>query len=548
MEGKYNLEARCIKKPVEKSMEGKHNLEARCIKKPVETFTELQQRINVNGPLASMPEFAPVVEELITALGHPFIDDLLRYDHSAKHPLAGQLMEMYNQALLYLRHVSLEIELDQKEIAHNYPHRPITQGQYPYQPTLEAITKALDFFDIVERISHNQIIPLYHSDRYLHYDLALKHTQETIIIPSTKPLTLKDLICIRAAPVGIVGVSQRTVFADAYHNTPKDFWVHDINHNRRFASYNRQYCENHGCTPMEAYKQFEKTINEVILPALAIEKQMTPHEKNLRKLMKALFFEFIHEYAFTPDRESLINAFLFKAGDPAPFEVMLTTHSGEKSIESRRMINNNLTSGILGYVKSSHSSVKVKYFHDTVGPNFITSLFNKLTHSFYDNKYLAIKDLPPLEARTPELVAEAALMVMKLFDINPEELNLNRDALILLAKNQDADGNSLGRVEQYAHLNLEEPALKPEIAKEAILNRRALELEQGREEPGRNYKQFNDDLALLKNPSKKHWSKAIGLFEVTKDDHCLTDKQESEVPDVYSKPMDSASLNTMVYK
>ena len=90
---------------------------------------------------------------------------------------------------------------------------------------------------------------------------------------------------MRCIPVGLNGVSAKTTFADAYFNTPLEFWVHDMNHNRRFASYNRRYFEKHGITEekekVEHYEEFHRTITEKILPEIVVKKSMTQEEKNI---------------------------------------------------------------------------------------------------------------------------------------------------------------------------------------------------------------------------------------------------------------------------
>lgn len=144
-----------------------------------------------------------------------------------------------------------------------------------------------------------------------------------------------------------------------------------------------------------------------------------------------------------------------------------------QNIETLRMKNNNLRSGIFGSGQNIDSrNTRVKYFYDNVTPNFIASLYNKLTTSFYDNKYYWATDLPPLEERTPELIADAALTVMELFGIDPKELNLDREKLMHIARNRDENGKTIGRIESYPHLELKRPALKREIVEDVILSER----------------------------------------------------------------------------
>ncbi len=462
----------CKNKSNDHYLEDKYAFEKEVIAEPLRFFKKFKKRIATYGPNASMPEFRPVVQYLIKKFQHPYIQDLLKYDE--KRPLGGALIYQYHLALLVLRHVSVEISLSDEDINKGYPHRPLNNGAYPYQPTLEAISKALDFFDVIERLSKKHMIPLYHSDRYLHYELMLKHLSNLIILPSSMPLSLEDLIRLRVAPIFFNGVSDKTIFADGYYNSPKDFWVHDENHNRRFHSYNMIFCETHKIEPEEAYEVFDSIIKDLIVPSITLRADMRYEEQQQRKMIKALFFEFLHEYAFPPDRDYLIAAFRFRPGDPAPFEVMLADDDMDNELEKRRMLNNNLRSGFLQYMSNrAKGTTKVLYFHDRVGPNFITSLFNKLTHSFYDNKYFRMDELPDMKSRTWEVLTSAVLEIMNIFDITPNEAGFGdtydeaTEMIKRLVLNTDTDGCQLGAVEVYPHNDIAEPILKQEVV-EAI--------------------------------------------------------------------------------
>ncbi len=489
----------------------KYYFEKEVIKNPALYFKSLSKKIHESA-LTPMPEFEGIVQELLNELFHPFIQDLIKFDcnnYKKGSILSGGIYLQYQQTLLSLRHVSLTVKISDIEIKKGYPHRPLTKGRYPYQPTLEAISTAMNFFDSIARITHENNIDLYHSDRYTHYEMSIKHCNESVIIPSSKPLTLKELISLRAAPVFITGVNTRTTFADAYFNSPKDFWVHDANHNRRFRSYNEKYFREHNITKenekFEVYQKFQDIIQEVILPSIEIKNTMNNDEKNKIKMKKALYFELLHEFAFTPDRESIIYAFRFRAGDPAPFEIMQTTEEDKYIDEERRLKSNNLNSGIINFIgNKAQNSTTVIYFHDRIGPNFITSLFNKLTHSFYDNQFTTINDIPEKKARTPEMLAEAALEILADFNISFQEANLPesyREAkifLILLAENKSLTEHKLGDIEKYPHKQLKKPKLKRDVVESIILPQR-------KEEIANNYESKNcpkgstDDLIRQKN-------------------------------------------------
>ncbi|WP_115712527.1 hypothetical protein [Legionella sainthelensi] len=507
--------------------QNKYKFEAEIFADPAKIYRRLKERLDKYGPLASMPEFEEVVQELIQSLNHPFIQDLINHDITSNSALSGALENQYSQVLLALRHVALEVELDEKEIKAGYPHRPPTTGRYPYQPTLEAISKAMDFFDTVERIAHNHNNPLYHADRYTHYEFSMKHKDGIIVIPSSRVLSLEDLISLRAYPtLAFTGMSTKTIFADGYYNTPKDFWVHDVNHNRRMISFDDRYCELHNCSREEAYQRFATTIKEIILPSIKIDDNMSKQEINKRSIMKALYFEFLHESALSPDKDTLKKAFSFKAGDPSPFEIMIKNKP--QNIETLRMKNNNLRSGIFGSGQNIDSrNTRVKYFYDNVTPNFIASLYNKLTTSFYDNKYYWATDLPPLEERTPELIADAALTVMELFGIDPKELNLDKEKLIHIARNRDENGKTIGRIESYPHLELKRPTLKREIVEDVILSERKKQLSTLKSKDTF----FKDDTVVGKlDENAKNWRETLKK---------LTSPDDSDIADEITLSSDS---------
>jgi hypothetical protein len=283
--------------------------------------------------------------------------------------------------------------------------------------------KALDFFDALERTYKDNISSLYHTDRYTYYAQTLPYNTDYVVVPSTMPLSFLDLIKLRTAPIAMMGVITSTVFADGYFNSPKDFWVHDANHNRRFHSYNQIYKNRTG---KESYHDFEQFLKETILPAIEINEQMSEEEIQTRKMMTVVLFEFLHEFAYTPDRESLIEAFKFKSGqDKGPFEIIHSNLNSENktNLEDRRLPNNNLESGVKMFSGDgeNHPELIVEYFFDRIGLNFLRTIANKFEKAFYENTHWGIyaEDLPKEGFRTPEHIAKAAMKVMALYSIDP---------------------------------------------------------------------------------------------------------------------------------
>jgi hypothetical protein len=371
------------------------SFEKSIIDKPAEEFYQLKERIQTKGLNTNFSEFESTIEVLTKKIAHPFISDLTK-----KHPFCETVRKKIVSDLNACR-----------------------LNNYPYLKSLNVIMKVLDFFDALDRTYKDHIPALYHSDRYTYYALTLPYKMDYLLIPSIKSLSFLDLIKLRSAPIGMMGVSTVTLFTDGFFNSPKDFFVHDANHNRRFDSYNRLYRETKG---QDGYKEFEQFINNKIIPAIEMTHGLSEEEVATRKMMTVILFEFLHEYAFTPDKDSLIEAIKYKPQNNAPFEVMrlALNHDVEnkQQLEKRRLPNNNLQSGVtmFGDDKASQEII-VEYFFDRIGLNFLRSVANKFDKSFYENIYWGINsdDLPKQEYRTLEHIAIAAMKVMELFGIDP---------------------------------------------------------------------------------------------------------------------------------
>lgn len=98
-------------------------------------------------------------------------------------------------------------------------------------------------FDVIDRLSiptegRNYPHPLYHADRYYYHQYPLLFENKRVVIFLTDaPLDFMDLIKVRSVPIGFVGVTFETIFADRHYQSPLDFFIHDINHVRRMQAY-----------------------------------------------------------------------------------------------------------------------------------------------------------------------------------------------------------------------------------------------------------------------------------------------------------------------
>ncbi len=86
---------------------------------------------------------------------------------------------------------------------------------FPYLKTIEAIQRAVEFFDILRRTDDPTRSPfLYHSDRYDYYGHFLKaQIPDHIMLPTLASLGATDILKARGVPIGLIGVTtDATVF------------------------------------------------------------------------------------------------------------------------------------------------------------------------------------------------------------------------------------------------------------------------------------------------------------------------------------------------
>ncbi len=422
---------------------------------PVAVYRDISARIEKTGDLTPMPEFEPVVRYLQEELKKPDIIDYCKENSFAE--ASRQL------ALNALWHTDLEFTVS-PETGGYHQHKPPATGRFPYQPTLKAIDEAIGFFDSYERATKRGHDLHYQLDRYRYHGQTLPFISGWVVMPTVDTLTLRDLIILRTSPVGLTMVASRTNALDAYFNSPLNAKVHDDNHNRRMNSENQGYFERNGITTeaekLAAYEEFHNTVQNVILPSMDITPDMSEKEQNIRKAMAVLYFEFLHEYAKTPDRETLITELTFAPDGPSAFEIILQHGETPEQLEKRRLDNKNLDSGAI--FTRGQTGNTVYYFMDK-GRNFLTSAYNKVTHGFYDYGQQISPEVPDPEHRTTEIFTEATQRIMKCFNISAEEIDLTPEKIRALLLNSAA-GDVLGEnLETYPGHDPENPFNKAPV-------------------------------------------------------------------------------------
>lgn len=394
---------------------------------PWELYQNMVKRIQKKGALAPMPEFKPAVLMLQEELEKESVKKSVQENNC-------ELESFRLNALQALFHISLNFSMTNDL---SYPHVAPFSNRYPYLPTINAITTALEFLDIIQRMEHSNISKSYHTDRYRYhltkmYELPTLKNGKFVYLPLTGGLYLKDFIKLRSVPLGFLGVSTTAVYNDAYWNGPLDFFHHDSNHIRRLDSYNQLSWK--GKVPKTIIAKNYDSITYDVLPFLEIRLGDVEHTKNIKKLAMVLLFELFHEYAFALDLTQLKYAFEFKSGDPSPFEHMIDASFNPGDLEDLRMKDMNIQSGF-NFFRENPNQPTARYFMDK-SPNFIASCLNKLHGDFYDHPKRRSWSLPNMQHRTEKNIAEAAQMIAEL--LLGHEHNFTYEYLLEMAQDKVA--------------------------------------------------------------------------------------------------------------
>lgn len=320
------------------------------------------------------------------------------------------------EVLAYLNHVDFEFQFDDQA---SYPYPKNYPGNLPYRPTIEAIENSLRLLDKVERLTNPNAKPLYHFDKYLYHKQSLLADHDVIVFPIVESLTEEDLILMRSVPIGFVGVQFTTVLVDRHYQTPLDYWYHDMNHVRRMWGYLQLKLRLLGAktkrAKFEVYRSMDRFVTNIILPQiLPAKKSESIEEMAIRKLIKMIVFEIFHESALNADAESLI-ADMLRSGDvKQPFEHMIQSQKVGEDFENKyRTSSGNVASGSHHFSERDGTSpIGLRFFMDR-SLGLLATVYNKLTHGFYDDVNSPNSELVPIEFRTPENVAKAAYEIFR---------------------------------------------------------------------------------------------------------------------------------------
>lgn len=355
---------------------------------PLTLYNDFKQRIVNNGIHAEFPEFAPVIHFLKTTIHNEAINALCSENK-------------------YIKNYRDQIDLELLSVS-------ITNSWYPYDSTLHAIYSAVKFLDFKERVTNESSnAEYYHSYRYLYYfDRLINQAPNLIIFPTYLGLGATDMLKMFGSPIYIVGVNIKSEYVDEFLQTPLEFFIHDINHIRRFSENNDARYEeekNKGIDKNTYYTTQRDLINKLI-DMIIIKKNISNDEKNIRQAMKIILFEILHEEAEPPIKDIICQSIL------RPSSNIYIGPKGAKFNEIGLSSNN-----IIDIVPVT-----------TPGASLLSFVRFKLWYGFYDDVNEINPRIASLDSRQVNNIALAAQRLLDIlcempdYDIN-ELTNLIND-------------------------------------------------------------------------------------------------------------------------
>lgn len=398
------------------------------IEDPITAYFEFKERLEKYGETASFPEFADPVSKCLKEL------DLLKKQHMGKDLIfILEIDHAIEQLLQVERSFGPATEI---HAAFNSP--------FPYRRVIASLEKAVEVFDMSERLKYSEttdwfeveeswypadeeqspkLLPLYHYNRYKYQQFGLLANPEVIIFPWFGDAELEDLIRLRTVPIGLVGITSSTIRADRHHNTPLDFWYHDINHVRRMWGYDKKLITQNDLYNSNDLKNH--MIKRQNFLADLLEKSdpnafgLSEEERQIRILERYIIFETFHETALSATKESLLNDLTRNSSASQPFEVQIQRDDYLK--ELNRQFDGNLKSGTNFLNEDLSEPIKIQYFFDRA-PGFLSNVYNKIAFGFHAAVFEDRLVMENLKYRTPEYLAKAAINVFKHVDYPIEKI------------------------------------------------------------------------------------------------------------------------------
>lgn len=220
---------------------------------------------------------------------------------------------------------------------------------------------------------------------------------DEIIIPTFEYLWATDIMKIRWVPLRFVWLSEDFIYVDEFLQSPKEFFMHDVNHSYRMAMEDIQFSKKLWLSREQLYHQSNKFLTSY-LQSIKIKNTDSKEEKEIKKLKKIILFEIIHEDA-RPCLPEVVCEYLQQIEwNSVPFEVPTIKDDGYRDVTD--LMDTWIST--LSYVR------------------------NKLQHGFYDEVDSQIPQIVDSEYRYARRIAKAAydmLIELKAKPVENSELD-----------------------------------------------------------------------------------------------------------------------------
>lgn len=260
------------------------------IKDPKNKYIEMAKKIKENGLNCSFPEFESVVLYLQLQIKKNLYDADISGDKNFDS-------------------IKILAEIKLTNIANILYHK---LTYLPYNETIKCIYDCLDFFEVTERLKDKNVGTYYHSLNYQYYlpvmiadILSGRHNIIPIIFPVITQPGSTDFIKVCSIPIYFCGVNIENSYVDEYPQSPREFFIHDLNHSRRmyknlmenvYKVTTKNILESSNDKEMNIIDESINFKNKII-NLIAIKQGDNNTSKGIKQLMKMIIFEIVHEDA-----------------------------------------------------------------------------------------------------------------------------------------------------------------------------------------------------------------------------------------------------------
>lgn len=359
-----------------------HEFVRSMINDPLTTYSEVKTRFekNNNHPETPFPELLPVVRKLIHDLYSTEINEICEAQSFAH----------------------IQRNLIDNDLKHCFSDK---NKPCPYISSITAVYRAIEFFDIIERIKRDytkkwktdtfnpqdprlQEYAYFFRTKYKnHLDDLLAKFPDEILIPTFEHIWATDLIKARWIPMRFIGLSTEFLYVDEFWQSPVEFLLHDADHSLRMAEEDEKYCEEYGIS-REGFILQSIAFTKKILPIITLKKTDNEEEKELKKLKKVIIFEVCHE-----DSRSL------------------TLETLSRAIQTQEWKDIHRESVSLDPEWVFYTRNKETIHQGWVSP--LAFVLHKLQHGFFDQVDNQISQIVSPKYRTAEYIAQAAYELLQ---------------------------------------------------------------------------------------------------------------------------------------